>query len=432
MQKIRICWFRRDLRLHDHHALHLALKSPVKVMPLFIFDSDILHLLPSTYDRRVDFICQALSAMKKNLRSFGSDIRIEIGKPLEIFRKIAHEYSIEGVYCNRDYEPYATERDRQIELFLKTIGASFTSVKDQVIFEPHEVLKDDGKPYTVFTPFSKKWKKQFTPLHIEEHDTTNMKSGLLNFADDIDPIPSRIGFQQTDIIFENPAVNTEILKNYAEARNFPAIHGTSRLGIHNRFGTVSIRHLVKQAAVSESWLNELIWREFYMMILAWFPQVATQAFKPAYDRIQWLNRSDDFTRWCEGNTGYPMVDAGMRELNATGFMHNRTRMVVASFLTKHLLIDWRMGEAYFAANLNDFDLSANNGGWQWAAGSGCDAAPYFRVFNPSEQLKKFDPAGAYIRKWIPEWNTSRYPKPVVDHVFARNRVLQTYKQALNP
>ncbi|MFN5209291.1 MAG: cryptochrome/photolyase family protein [Bacteroidota bacterium] len=432
MQKIRICWFRRDLRLHDHHALHLALKGSVKVMPLFIFDSDILDRLPSPYDRRVDFICQALSAMKKILRSMGSDIRIEKGKPLEIFRKIAGEYAIEGVYCTRDYEPYATERDRQVETFLHTIGASLTCVKDQVIFEPHEVVKDDGKPYTVFTPFSKKWKKLFTLHHLENHDTSGMPQGLLNFVDDFDPVPPVIGFQHTDMVFENPVVNLDILKNYAESRNFPAVHGTTRLGIHNRFGTISIRHLVKLASVSESWLNELIWREFYMMILAWYPQVANQAFKPAYDRIQWLNRPEDFKRWCEGNTGYPMVDAGMRELNATGFMHNRTRMVVASFLTKHLLIDWRMGEAYFAEKLNDFDLSANNGGWQWAAGSGCDAAPYFRVFNPSEQLKKFDPSGAYVRKWIPEWNTSRYPKPVVDHVFARNRVLQTYKQALNP
>jgi len=431
MQTVRICWFRRDLRLHDHHALSAALSGNTPVLPLFIFDTEILDTLTRPYDRRVDFICKALQEIKKTLRTMGSDLRIAYGNPLKVFSELIKEFRIEGVYCNRDYEPYAIQRDRAVEQILLQAGASFTILQDQVVFEPHQVTKDDGTPYTVFTPFMKKWKQKFSSELLKEHDTSTLPRQLLSFSDESFPDPVSMGFQHTDMLFAPPEPDRNIIKNYADARNFPAIHGTTRLGIHNRFGTVSIRAIVKLAAGSETWLNELIWREFYMMILAWFPHVAEGAFKPAYNRIAWRNNESDFARWTEGNTGFPMVDAGMRELNATGFIHNRSRMVVASFLTKHLLIDWRWGETYFAEQLNDFDLSANNGGWQWAAGSGCDAAPYFRVFNPSEQLKKFDSRGDYINTWIPEIKKGTYVKPMVDHAFARNRALEVYKKSLS-
>jgi deoxyribodipyrimidine photo-lyase len=338
------------------------------------------------------------------------------------------------VYTNHDYEPYARDRDDEIALFLKNIGIDFKSYKDQVIFEKKEVVKDDGSPYTVFTPYSRKWKAKIAANPVNFFPSEQYFSGFLQHEANTLPSLESMGFQQTHWIYPDPATPDLLISNYSEQRNFPAISGTSRLGIHLRFGTISVRKLAAQAQIlNQTYLNELIWRDFYHMILYNFPQVGRgEAFKRDYDRIKWLNNEADFEKWCNGETGYPIVDAGMRELKATGFMHNRVRMITASFLTKHLLIDWRWGEAWFAARLLDFDLAANNGGWQWAAGSGCDAAPYFRVFNPSLQAQKFDSKGIYIKKWVPEFDTLAYTQPIVNHDFARKRCLSTYSECLKP
>ncbi len=430
---VNIFWFRRDLRWQDNRGLNQALASGVPVVPIFIFDREILDKLLCKDDARVTFMHLQLQRLQKELQLKGGELQVYLGSPLKIFKELSIRYLIDTVFCNHDYEPYAKTRDATIASLLERQGTKFRSFKDQVIFEKSEVVKPDGKPYTVFTPYMRKWKEKFQELGgLEKY--LNKEEPKANWQLDQGVLPSldQIGFTYNGTIeFPEIQIDPERLQQYHKTRDFPGLEGTTRLGVHLRFGTVSIRKLVDYAqANNETFLNELIWREFYMMILWHFPQVITESFRPAYDRIPWRNETADFDLWCRGNTGYPMVDAGMRELNATGYMHNRVRMIVASFLTKHLLIDWRWGEAYFAEKLLDFELASNNGGWQWAAGSGCDAAPYFRVFNPSLQAKKFDPDFEYINKWVPEWNSEDYPQPMVNHSFARKRAIETYKGAL--
>jgi len=428
-ENISIFWFRRDLRLEDNTALFYALKNEENILPLFIFDKNILNELKDKKDRRVNFIYKTIQELKLSLENLGSSILVEYGKPLEVFKKIIEAYKIKTLYCNQDYEPYAKERDNQIQKFLNKNNISFHCFKDQVIFEKSEVVKNDGKPYTIFTPYSKKWKSQVDEKTFASHPSENYQNRFLK----ISPLSSisleDMGFEKIDFDFPDKKVSQKIIQEYSQKRDYPAIKGTTRLSVHLRFGTLSVRSLANIAKdLSETWLNELIWRDFYMMILFHFPHVIKQSFKPAYDKIPWRNNEKEFKLWSEGKTGYPIVDAGMRELNNTGFMHNRVRMITASFLTKHLLIDWRWGEAYFAEKLLDYDLSANNGGWQWAASSGCDAVPYFRIFNPTSQTKKFDKDFAYIKKWVPEFNSFSYPKPIVEHKFARERALKVFKE----
>ena len=430
MQKISIFWFRRDLRLEDNKGLSEALKADEKVIPIFIFDKDILDLLEDKYDRRVDYIHQALEKINQELKDFGSLLLTFHGKPLDVFKQLEKDFEIKSVFCNRDYEPAAIKRDDKVKDFLDSKKIDFFDFKDQVIFEKHEVAKDNGEPYTVYTPFSKKWKKQLTEL-----DYASVKIDKNQFQ----KLPSKkilslkeIGFEETDLDFVEPSLESKIIDVYDEKRDFPALDATTHLGIALRFGTISIRKCVKFALNhNETWLNELIWREFFMQILFHFPKVVNYCFKEKYENIAWRNNEAEFERWCNGETGYAIVDAGMRQLNQTGQMHNRIRMVVASFLTKHLLIDWRWGEAYFAKKLLDYDLSANNGNWQWAAGCGCDAAPYFRVFNPDEQTKKFDKDLKYIRKWNPDFEKDILENRIVEHKFARERALETYKKGLS-
>jgi deoxyribodipyrimidine photo-lyase len=430
---VNIFWFRRDLRLHDNHGLFHALQSGRPVVPVFIFDRSILDQLEDKDDRRVEFIHRSLEEMQSTLASMGSTLDARYGRPMEVFRQLLADYDIAEVYTNHDYEPYARQRDQDISSLLRQEGAVLKTYKDQVIFERSEVVKDDGLPYTVFTPYSRKWKAQQPALQFPSYGTEPYFNGFHRQA--LKPIPSLgdMGFAQAGIAFPGKDVRDELIRHYAERRDFPAMPGTSRLGVHLRFGTISIRELATRAArLNETFLNELIWREFYQMILWHFPQVGEgRCFRPEYEQIAWRNDEEAFSRWCAGTTGYPIVDAGMRELNETGYMHNRVRMIVASFLSKHLLIDWRWGEAYFARRLLDFDLASNNGGWQWAAGCGCDAAPYFRVFNPTLQTQKFDGKHAYIRQWVPEYAELTYPRPIVDHEFARKRCLDAYKVALS-
>ncbi len=425
--KQTLFWFRRDLRLRDNAGLYYALKENKEVLPIFIFDTEILDQLEDRKDRRVEFIHQSLALIKKELEAMGSSLLVLHGKPTKIFS----ELNPQAVYTNHDYEPYAQSRDAAVAKILEEKNATFKTYKDQVIFEKNEVIKDDGKPYTVFTPYSRKWKSLLKPFFNKSYPTENYFNNFKKVKPFDFPSLENIGFEKTDASFPDRKIKLGIIEKYDQLRNFPAIESTSRLSVHLRFGTVSIRQLVSIALKkNEIWLNELIWRDFYHAILWHFPHVQTKAFKPAYDKILWRNNEMEFVAWCKGKTGYPIVDAGMRELNETGFMHNRVRMITASFLTKHLLIDWRWGEAYFAKKLLDFDLAANNGGWQWAASSGCDAAPYFRVFNPELQTEKFDPKLEYTKKWVSELGTDNYPKPIVDHKFARERVLKVYKEAL--
>lgn len=433
MQEIAIFWYRRDLRLEDNCGLYHALKEQHNVLPIFIFDQNILEHLPKD-DARVSFIHDQLQLIKTKLQQqYGSDLAVHYGDPKEIWKSLLNTYTIKAVYTNHDYEPYAIQRDQEIADVLSEQNITFKTYKDQVIFEKHEIVKGDGNPYVVYTPYKNKWKEHFSPalLHnytIEEHHKNfiqNMNFEMMSL-ENMGFVPSKIKVPDYD-------VHPELIQNYEATRNFPAKEkGTSRLGPHLRFGTVSTRQMVAKAIAEENevFWSELIWREFFMQILWHFPHTTNKAFKPKYDRIEWRNNEEEFEKWKNGTTGYPLVDAGMRELNTTGYMHNRVRMLVASFLCKHLLIDWRWGEAYFAEKLLDYDLSANVGNWQWAAGSGVDAAPYFRIFNPTTQITKFDKQHQYINRWVPDLNELTYPTPMVDHKMARERCLQTYKAAV--
>lgn len=431
-KKITIIWFRRDLRLTDNAALYYALKENENVLPIFIFDKNILDKLDDKQDKRIQFIHNALSEMQTQLLTLNSTLHTFYNTPIEVFKTLTQQYDITNVYTNHDYESYAQERDSEIKQYLSEKNIELKTYKDQVIFEKNEVTKDDGKPYTVFTPYSKKWKLALKEYYYKSYPTEKYFHHF--YKQTTQPIIglNEMGFVETEIEFPKKSLNIEIVKKYSEQRDFPAVNGTSKLGVHLRFGTISIRKLVQYALpLNETFLNELIWRDFYFNILYHYPHInQSKAFRQEYDAIEWRNNEEEFEKWCNGKTGYPIVDAGMRELNATGFMHNRVRMIVASFLTKHLLIDWRWGESYFAKKLLDFDFAANNGGWQWAAGSGCDAAPYFRVFNPSLQTQKFDKDLKYIKKWVPELNSFNYTKPIVVHEDARKRCLDTYSKAL--
>ncbi|MDZ4822022.1 MAG: deoxyribodipyrimidine photo-lyase [Flavobacteriales bacterium] len=427
---LAVCWLRRDLKLHDNAALFAALKSGFPVLCVFIFDTQILKNLPRK-DARVLFIHRQLALIKTELESMGSTLITIHDTPLNGWKKLCVEYSMKQVFAARDYEPYAQQRDHNVFEFLASHGVRFIGAKDHVIFEKNEVIKDNGTPYTVFTPYSKQWKEKLNDFYLKSYPTEKYFSNLLQ----CEPVHMQslfeLGFEDFEFDFPAGSVVEELLSAYSETRDVPSMQGTSRMSLHLRFGTVSIRKLARLALKhSEKYLDELIWREFYQMILYHFPETENQSFKKKYDRIRWLNNEEQFALWCAGKTGYPLVDAGMRELNETGFMHNRVRMVVASFLTKHLLIDWRWGERYFAEKLLDFDLASNVGGWQWAAGCGCDAAPYFRIFNPTAQQEKFDPEFLYIKKWLLEWGSATYPKPIVEHAMARERCLRVFKEAL--
>jgi len=430
-QKIAVFWFRRDLRLNDNTGLFYALKSGLPVLPVFIFDIDILEKLSSKNDARVTFIHSELQKLNSEIGNSGSSLKVIHDKPLNAFQKLTCDFEIAAVYTNNDYEPYAIQRDKEIEIFLKQKGIEFHSLKDHVIFEPNEVVKDDGTPYTVFTPYSRKWKQKLGNGEIPKFPSQNHLQQLIKASPFHFPDLQEIGFLKSQVQIPELNISEQLIKDYAEKRDLPALDATSKLGAYLRFGTISVREVSRIARnLSEVFLNELIWRNFFSGILWNFPHVENKAFKPKYDFIQWRNNEKEFDLWCRGETGYPLVDAGMRELNETGFMHNRVRMVTASFLTKHLLIDWRWGEAYFAEKLLDFELASNNGNWQWAAGCGCDAAPYFRVFSPDAQQKKFDTEAKYILKWVPEFGTVKYAQPIVEHAFARERVLRVYKKAL--
>jgi deoxyribodipyrimidine photo-lyase len=427
---MNIFWFRRDLRLEDNKGLNEALKSDETVLPIFIFDSYILNQLEKD-DARVSFIHDLLSKINNTLQENGKSLAIFYGEPIDVIKKLISENKIKNLYANRDYEPYARQRDKAIYELLQAQTIEFKSFKDQVIFEKNEVTKDDGLPYVVFTPFSRKWKENFKKIVLKSYDSENHldqiathKYPFLSLSD--------VGFEQSSIKVTPYNVSENLIQNYEATRNFPAMNKTSYLGAYLRFGAVSIRKIVSKAIQekNETFLNELIWREFFMQILWHYPHTSTKSFRPKYDGIQWNNNELEFQKWCEGKTGYPFVDAGMRELNTTGHMHNRVRMIVASFLCKHLLIDWRWGETYFAQKLLDYEQASNVGNWQWAAGSGVDAAPYFRIFNPTEQIKKFDKDLIYIKKWIPELNEHTYPEPIVDHKFARERCLRVFKDAV--
>ncbi len=433
-QKVSLFWFRRDLRLEDNAGLWKALNSGVPVVPIFIFDPNILSKLEDTRDARVSFLHERLQHLKAQLEDLGSDLLVFYDKPLNVFKSLCLQYEVTGLFFNRDYEPYARERDKAVYEYFETISASCIGAKDHVIFEKNEVVKADGTPYLVYSPYAKAWKKRCTSDHFKAYPTQNHFNSFFQMDTKSRMITlDAMGFESTSLAMPSARISKDIISNYDSTRNFPGLkRGTTRLGIHLRFGTISIRALARASeGRNETFLNELIWRDFFQMALYYFPESRSKAIKPKYDLIPWSNNEELFEAWCKGKTGYPIVDAGMRELNATGFMHNRVRMIVASFLTKHLLIDWRWGEAYFAAKLLDFDLASNIGGWQWASGSGLDAAPYFRVFNPTSQMEKFDKDLSYVNKWVPELNTHLYPEPIVEHKWARERCLATYKEALS-
>ena len=431
MEKVNIFWFRRDLRTDDNHGLFQALNAGLPVVPIFIFDPAVLTQFPNPNDARLTFIHRCLTDLNREFEKHGSSLQVYFSSPDVVFKQLSGKYSVQCVYANTDYEPTAIERDRRVEKLLHSLEIGFQSFKDQLIFHHNEVVKANGSPYTVFTPYSKKWKEKLETEDLQFFESEKLLSHLKPMSPGYFPELSEIGYQPQNIRFPEKNFDQLLIENYVKTRDFPAENGTSHLGIHLRFGTISIRKLTQFAQIySEVFLNELIWRNFYMDILWHFPQVVDKSFKPAYDFIPWRNDEAEFELWCNGQTGYPLVDAGMHELNQTGYMHNRVRMVVSSFLTKHLLIDWRWGEAYFAEKLLDYELASNNGGWQWASGSGCDAAPYFRVFSPELQAKKFDRDLKYIRRWVPEYGTSVYPQPMVDHVFARNRAIETYRKTL--
>lgn len=430
-KSITIFWFRRDLRLEDNAGLFHALQSEENVLPIFIFDTTILSQLEKN-DARVTFIHKLLYKIQLQLNAVEKSLAVFEGKPIEIFKQLIDENRITTVFTNHDYEPYARKRDKELNSLFKQNQIEFKTCKDQVIFEKNEVTKEDGKPYIVFTPYSKKWKEKLKNNPLVHYPSEAFLDKITTHSYPFLTLEG-IGFSKSEIQVMPYSVSGKIIENYADTRNFPSISGTSLLAPHLRFGAVSIRNIIAKALAysNETFLNEFIWREFFMQILWHFPETVNRSFKEKYDYIQWENDEVKFQKWCDGKTGYPFVDAGMRELNTTGHMHNRVRMIVASFLCKHLLIDWRWGEAYFANKLLDYEQSSNVGNWQWAAGSGVDAAPYFRIFNPTEQIKKFDADLKYIRKWVPEVNTTSYPKPIVDHKEAREKCLNTYKEALN-
>lgn len=431
-RKLTIFWFRRDLRLEDNIGLYQALQSEYPVIPIFIFDTAILDELEDKKDKRVAFIHSELTKIQEQLTQLGSTLHVFYSTVLDSFEKLTNTYDIAEVYTNEDYEPYAIKRDKNVSSYLASKGIAFKSYKDQVIFHKNEILKDNGEPYVVYTPYSKRWKTILNDKDLKSYNTSSLASNYYQQKEIPVPTLESIGFETVNFSVPPAVADESIIKNYNKTRDIPSINGTTKLSVHLRFGTISIRQLVRDAMqLNEKYLNELIWRDFYHMILWHFPDNVSESFRKEYDEIKWRNNEAEFEAWCKGQTGYPIVDAGMRELNHTGYMHNRVRMVVASFLTKHLLIDWRWGEAYFATKLLDFDLAANNGGWQWAAGCGCDAAPYFRIFNPYLQTKKFDPDLAYIRKWVPEIDELTYPLPIVEHDYARKRCLETYKVALD-
>ncbi|PIS11106.1 MAG: deoxyribodipyrimidine photolyase [Bdellovibrio sp. CG10_big_fil_rev_8_21_14_0_10_47_8] len=434
---MNLFWFRRDLRLKDNAGLVQALRQGLPVQPLFIFDTEILGLLSNPNDARLTFIHETLGAIQNELRTAGSDLWVFHGKPKEIFQKIFSQNNVHTVYTNRDYEPRARLRDQSIQELCHQQGVGFHSLKDQVIFEENEILTGAGKPYTIYTPYKKKWLKELQESNFQAHSAA--KSGG-RFRQEKRPrrMPGLVemGFKKTLLDFASQwRTSSQELMTYATDRDFPALEATSKLGLHLRFGTVSVRSLVRKAhsMIKDSgdvWLSELIWREFFMQILFHFPEVEKKSFRPEYETMAWRKSSSEFQRWCDGQTGYPLVDAGMRELKATGYMHNRVRMVTASFLTKHLLMHWSLGEKYFARHLLDYELASNNGNWQWVAGTGCDAAPYFRIFNPLAQADRFDPDREYINKWVPELDTQKYPKPMLEHSVARDRALRAFSLAL--
>ncbi|MGS2761088.1 cryptochrome/photolyase family protein [Sinomicrobium sp. M5D2P9] len=430
MNKINVFWFRRDLRLHDNSGLHHALQSDRNVLPVFIFDTEILKQFTDKKDRRVHYIHQVLEHINSELQKNGSSLLTFFGTPQEAFEKLSEQYDIERVFCNRDYEPAALKRDKNIHELLKQKNIAFQDYKDQVIFEKNEVVKKDGDPYTVYTPYSKTWKNLLKETDYEAFDIK--KDNFLPGKNNKFHTLKEIGYEKTNITFSVPELNPSVIDTYDKYRDYPAMEHTTNLGKDLRFGTISIRQCVRFALQhNKTWLDELIWREFFMQILYHFPEVVNRCFKEKYERIKWRNNEEEFQRWCKGKTGYPIVDAGMRQLNQTGSMHNRVRMITASFLTKHLLIDWRWGEAYFAQKLLDYDMAANNGNWQWAAGCGCDAAPYFRVFSPEAQTKKFDKDLKYIRKWYPDYDSDLSNLPIVEHSFARKRALEAYRKGLH-
>jgi len=423
--KISIFWYRRDLRLEDNTGLFEALNENENVLPIFIFDDSILDELPED-DARVNFIYESLSKINKQLNNHNASLQIFKGQIDEVWEKLVTTYDIQKVYSNKDYEPYAIKRDQKIKEFLNSKGIEMKTFKDQVIFEEDEIVKADGKPYTVFTPYKRKWLEKFTKVNL------NLIANFDNFYKKIIDFPTlnQLGLKNSPLKVKNYSLKN--VSTYSETRNFPNLDSTSYLSPHLRFGTISVRQIITELKnKSETFLSELIWREFFMQIIFHFPHVVTKNFRAKYDGIKWVNNKEDYDNWCQGKTGYPLVDAGMRQLNETGYMHNRVRMVTAGFLCKHLLIDWRYGEAYFAKKLLDYELSSNNGNWQWAAGTGCDAAPYFRIFNPIEQLKKFDKTLTYTKKWVKDFDTLEYPKPIVDHKYARNRALEAYKKGIN-
>jgi deoxyribodipyrimidine photo-lyase len=430
-KEISICWLRRDLRLNDHSALYHALMSNYPVLVIFVFDPEILDKLSDKEDKRIAFILKQLNKINAELSNYDSGLMVLHEQLIPAFEKLKSEFTIKEVYTNNDYEPYALIRDSKVAEYLSQEGISFKTFKDQVIFEKAEIMKSDGTPYTVFTPYSRRWKEHFSKFQLQEYPSERYLSKCIRINSQTIPEAEDIGFKNLELDLPLLNIEEETIRNYHLTRNLPSVNGTSHVSTHLRFGTISVRYLVKLAIKwNEQWLNELIWREFFMMILFHYPHVVTKSFKKKYDQIIWRNDEIEFQAWCSGQTGYPIVDAGMRQLNETGFMHNRIRMVVASFLCKHLLIDWRWGEAYFAQKLLDYELSSNNGNWQWASGSGCDSAPYFRIFNPTAQTLKFDPKLTYIKTWINDFRID-YLSPIVQHEFARKRALETYKNALN-
>ena len=432
-QPVTIFWFRRDLRLNDNVGLYEALRGDHTVLPIFIFDSDILEKLPED-DARVTFIHDTLQNIQSTLKEeHNSSIAMFHGKPIDIFKHLVDSYDIGAVYTNHDYEPYAKARDEKVASFLNENHIEFKTFKDQVVFEKSEIVKKDGKPYMVYTPYMKLWKATFRTLDLKDFPSEMVLKNLIPTTNLPNLSLSDIGFIKSQQEIKPYLVTSSLIQNYEATRNFPSQDSTSKLGPHLRFGTVSIRKMVKKAIAekNEIFWQELIWREFFTQILWHFPHTKNDSFKAKYDRIEWRNNETEFKAWCEGKTGYPLVDAGMRQLNETGFMHNRVRMLVGSFLCKHLLIDWRWGEAYFGEKLHDYDMASNVGNWQWVAGCGVDAAPYFRIFNPTTQIQKFDKDLNYIKQWVPDFQELTYPMPIVDHKFARERCLETYKTALN-